>query len=253
MRNKYGDSYMSDPGTSSKQIDIIHQPREIAEARYTLSKDEKRLIILIARQSGVPASQNNEGWYDIKISDYAEAFKLSKHEAGRDVRQAIDNIADRWIYIYDQSDRKGKDVGYTKYRWINKVRSSPRYGKYSVCFSSELLPFIHKVEGNFEYPLIDIVELHNVVHIRIYSLLQMNKEHGFYEVGVEELKNMLMLEKTKSYEKYGDFKRWVIMPTINEIKKSTPLDVKLVEFKEARKVVKLRFEFERKSENKCKG
>ena len=154
----------------------VTQSRTLADAKYTLTKDEQQILLLISQNSGDPQKQNSEGWYEVKVSDYAHIYNISNHEASRDIREAIRKLSDRWITILIETPEGDEEE--IKIRWITKVSRRPKYGKYGIYFTEELKPYIHQLHNTIRYPLVDVVDLRKTESRRIYEWVYDAREAG---------------------------------------------------------------------------
>lgn len=217
---------------------LVTQSQAVMDARYDLNKDAKRFLMLVSQQSGNPTSQNNEGWYCVKVSTYADVFSLSTHEAGRDIRGAVKALWDGKITVYI---REGDDVTEINKRWIIEEKKRPSYGEYWVRFHPDLLQYLHDFTKSYSHPLEHVVEMGNDYHIRLYDWIYANRAEGGIRIEIEYIRDRFELDRQPAYARYNNIKRRIIEPAIENINKYTPLVVEYSEIKDGRKVVAIKF------------
>ncbi len=216
----------------------VAQSQAILDASYSLGKDAKRFLMLVFQQ--ITTKQNQDGWYYVKVSDFAQVYNLTAHEASRDVRGAHDDLWNNNIRIYSDDEILEK-------RFIIDRTVRRSHGEYGVRFHPDLLPYLHDLSLSFSHKLVDVAYLRNAHHIRLYMWLNARKSDGVIDITVAYLKERLELWRNRSYERYGNIKSRVIEPALVAINETTPLNVQLEEIRQGRIVVLLRFHIAEKS------
>ncbi len=217
----------------------VAQSQAILDASYNLGKDAKRFLMLVFQQ--ITSKQNSDGWYFIKVADFAQVYNLSTHEASRDVRGAHDDLWENNIRIFPSEDE------ILEKRFIIDRNVRRAHGEYGVRFHPDLLPYLHDLSVSFSHKLADVAYLRNAHHIRLYMWLNARKSEGVVDITVAFFRERLELWRNKSYERYGNIKSRVIEPAISAINETTPLNVVFEEVKVGRIVVSLRFHVSEKS------
>lgn len=127
--------------------------------------------------------------------------------------------------------------------WFNKVRTNKREGKVTIRFDDDMMPFLLHLTGkdNFYtgYSLQYVLPMSGQYAPRLYELLksyQKNRKKWFFEI--EEIKRLLSAE---NYKNFNDFSKRVLDPAIREINKFTDIQVKYTVQKEGRKVTRVHF------------
>jgi hypothetical protein len=111
-----------------------------------------------------------------------------------------------------------------------------------VQFQKEMREFLLQLKENFTYyRLHHILLLKSSYSIRIYELLKQYQSIGRREIGLDDLRRKLGLDK-KKLARYPDFKRKVILVAQEELGEKTDIRFDFQEVKSGRKVVKLIFE-----------
>ena len=82
--------------------------------------------------------------------------------------------------------------------------------------------------------------------VRIYELIKSYAYQKNKTFEINELKHLLMVDNVKSYERYPDFRRFVLEPAQKEINKLTDLNMLYEPITKGRKVVKIKFVIQHK-------
>lgn len=215
----------------------IGDSKRLLHSRYSLSKDEGRILLMCSEKMQRNDHDSN-GEYHFTVSDYCEVFDITRSEALKDIKAAIDKLSERWIYI--RNDESGDEISL---RWIGKKMRNVAKGTFGVRFWPELLPFLHDLSEQHQAPLAWLAAMNNDNNQRILRWINeviANEGHELIKT-VDEIRYGLDIREVKSYKIYNNFKRRIILPAIDNINECTSLNVKYEEIKEGRKVVSLRF------------
>jgi plasmid replication initiation protein len=106
----------------------------------------------------------------------------------------------------------------------------------------KLKPYLLNISNNFtSYHLDKISHLKSAYSIRIYELLKQYQKGGWWKVTLVKLKELLKVEKNKSYNRYSNFKQKVILTAQKEIEQKTDIKFQFEEQKTGRKVEVITF------------
>jgi len=112
-----------------------------------------------------------------------------------------------------------------------------------------MLPYLTQLTEQFtRYTLGDAGRLNSGYAIRLYELLCQWRDAGVREVSIEWLRHAFMLDG--KYPAIKDFKRWVIVPAVEQVNEHTSLWVKWDQRKTGRRVSHLVFTFGEKAPEK---
>ncbi|MFY8352910.1 replication initiation protein [Pseudoalteromonas sp. SSM20] len=212
----------------SKDVD---QSQAVVEAKYSISKDEQRILVLASQKGKI----DKDGWFTIRVADYALAFDLTSNEASRDMRQAYNNF---WSQSITVENGDGKEL---EFRWIQARERDRKLGTFGFQFTDKLLPYIQDLSERVSYPLKDVAQITNPIHMRLYGWL-----YGYLEVGelvldLDYMKEKFVLSSMPAYAKFNNFKRRILDSAVEKINETTPIIVNYEPIKEGRKISKIRF------------
>lgn len=120
--------------------------------------------------------------------------------------------------------------------WLSNIKIYKNTGKVTLEFDDELIPCLLQLKSRFtRYELRNTLYLKNKYSIRVYELLKQLQNIKSGKFTIEELKNLLMLEKGQ-YSRLYDFERFILKSSMEEINEYTDLDVSYEKNKNGRKV-----------------
>jgi len=214
----------------------VIQSNPLVNAHYKLDLVEQKVLRYIISMIKPDDKELKKKFYRVKLKDLKEY--LDWHERSGEIFDYIKKVADKlkstnikvikpnttivtsWIASYEYPKNKG---------WIEFEISSK--------LESELL----RLKDQFtKYYLKNISKLKSQYSIRLYELLRQYIYAGKRELKIEEIKEMLLIEKDE-YKLFADFKKRVIEKAVKDIRQKTDLDFKIKYIKEARKVVAVLF------------
>lgn len=200
----------------NKDTQLVVQSNALIEATYRLDLVEKRLILLAiseCRRTGQGIRPADD--IEIRATDYAETFNVPVDEAYVQLREAADQLFQRMVTIYEPNTRTGKEDK-RKMRWLASVKYKDGDGCIELEFAPKMVPHISMLEQQFtKYTVGMVSQMSSPYAIRLYELLKQYQSVGVREIGVSELKKILLLES--KYEQIKDFKKRVIDVAVAQI------------------------------------
>lgn len=219
---------------------VIRQANLLAEARYTLTTDEQRLVFVMISMINPWDTDFKE--YVLEAKYLPSYLGVSKKSVYGKADEITTRIMSRVLRI-----PKG-EKGFIKYNWINKAEYSD--GKLILSFHSDLKPYLLSLKEKYTtYGLNILTTFKSFYTIRIYMNLKAHafKKEKVWRVSLEELKEILGIEKGE-YSNYKDFRKRVIDQAKKELKKKnkqgvffSDLSFDLKTFKTGRYITDLEF------------
>jgi len=213
---------------------IIFQHNKLIEARYSLTLQEKRLILWLASQIK-PNDQDFET-HRISVTNLCELLEIDPTGAYSRIRNAIERLKERSVTIQNMDEKSLTFISFIDYGkyWYGD-------GYVDLKFSSELRPFLINLKKNFTaLPLNNLMQFKSIYAIRIYELLKQKQTLGERALKIDDLRKLLGIS-TKEYKKYNDFKRFVLNISQREINEKSDIWIEFEEIKEGRKVHEIGF------------
>ncbi len=199
---------------------LILQSNALINSRYTLTMDEKKIILMALKNImaiQIPTIEEIAINQTFKI-DIKELHKISgektlyKHYAER-MRKSVAKLFDRKIILnLDDSD--------DWIRWITKVSWLKNQNFITIKLSNEIMPLLIGIQTQFTpCRLQNIILLRLPTSIRLYELLAEYEDFRTRTITIEKLRYMFDMQN--KYNRYTDFSAYVIQPAIDDINKNS--------------------------------
>ena len=219
-----------------------------------LNLAEKRILFsAIAKMGG------NWGTGEVHLyaTEYAETFGMPVKQAYEQLKENADNMRTRYFTLAPQDQTEGTAIkkkgkgkkGWTwKINWFQKIGYHDGDGIVGLKFTEDVIPYLYELEREFtKYKLKQACALRSVYSWRLLELFEQhtgNAGKGWWSVSVEDFCNALEVSPT-ARKSYRDLRKFVIEPAITELCNKDGWIIGFETVKEGRKVVRLRFDFER--------
>jgi plasmid replication initiation protein len=224
----------------------------LTRAGQGLTLAEKRIVMMAVStlDSAKPVTRYADvsNKTRIQANEYAETFGLDANTAYEQLQAGGENLYKRSITFYEAAHkRKGKALQQTivRMRWISTAKYQKGEGWIELSWNQDLMPYLTNIKKQFtSYQLKQATALRSIYSWRLLELLTRFESTGIADYTVEDFAvAMDATEKQKS--DFAALRRKIIEPAIKEL---TDKDNWLIEWqpiKAGRKVVKLRFTFQR--------
>jgi len=218
----------------------LRQAPALVNGNYSLSGAESNLFYALLTEIDI----NDE---DFK--DYIFTRKQLEQKLG------ITTNTDQLRSTAKSLMRKVFEIVHNKNDWelMGFSYFSYKDGLFTCRFDKAMKPYLLELK---QYALADIrqlIQMKSEYSKRIYLMLKDRRNHGERKLNIEEL--YVQLEVPKSYHRYADFKRKVLLQSVKDINKYTDLEIKNIgtvknpkyfeEHKPSRKVEAVTFYFKK--------
>lgn len=229
----------------TRNMQIYKSDDMVQKGRHKLTIQEQRCVLYAISKIKPEDTAFNEYVFDIQL--FYDACGIQK-DSYTELKSILVGLKSKswWIPLKDDPDTE------SAVSWFSTVRTNKKTGKVTIKFHEDMMPYLLEVTapGKFytNYYLRFVLPMNCQYAPRLYELLksyQKNNRKWFFSL--DELKQKLSCEH---YQRFPDFRRWVLEPAVEEINKYTDINVKPVLQKEGRKVVKVEFLMAKKSEEK---
>lgn len=215
---------------------IVYKANALIEASYKLTLQEQRiLLVCIAKLN--PQDKNPNKTFQITSQEFLNIFpNVGKKHAEERLQEAIDKLAERWIHVYKDKEKR-------RIRWIQEeAKYFNGEGKVEIVFSDSIMPYLTQLKGQFTSIILkNVSSLKSNYSIRIYELLMQFKIIGSRIITVQKLRNILEVED--KYRTFKSFNQWVIQPSLKELNEKSNLNVTVKTIKVGRSIKSLEFVF----------
>ena len=202
------------PTISSEQLVI--KDNALIMASYSLTVEEQRLILACiekAQRQKDPLS-NPAIEITLNVKEYADLYGVKMGTAYKALSNSSDKLYDRSIRMTD------KENGEVEVRWLQE-KAKYSSGKVRLRFSDTVSRHIREiVTEQTTYRLHQATQLRTQHSIRLFEILNMvidpiTKE-GEWTVSVDKMKDLF--EISDLYDRWVDFKKYVIVQSVTSLK-----------------------------------
>ena len=214
---------------------LVVKSNYLIEARYKLSLNEQRLILLLI--SIIQPDDDDFRDYDLHATEFAEMFGIEcDKDINARVEEAASNLVGRKLDL-----SLGDERNYVA--WLSKATYKKGKGVISIRFDKSLKPYLLHLKSQFtQYRLNCVVRFKGSYSIRLYELLKSYEYLGdgkcFYrEVSLVELRRFFDIDND-SYKQICHLKSRVIEPSVDEINSHSDILISAVDYIKIGRVIK---------------
>lgn len=212
----------------------IIKSNKLIETSYKLNSREQFFVLYLISQ----ISQHDKEFREYTMH-YSEIEKIINFDGKRrianksEVFSLMDTLNSETI-MYEKGNIVGKSV------WLQHMEHNTDTDEFTFSLSEKLREYLLQLKEHFtRYNISNIVYL-NASAVRLYEVLKRYQFKGECEITVEKIKFYLGI--VNRYNKFYEFKRWVLVPAQKEIEKYTDIRFEFVPAKkERKKIISLKF------------
>ncbi|WP_394228066.1 replication initiation protein [Paracoccus marcusii] len=222
----------------------------LVSASHGLNLGEKRLVSMAVAKLSPKAAALPGKPVRISAVDFAEQFGLDPTTAYEQLRDAQENLFNRYIRHIEHYGPNGQKVEVIKMRWITSIGYKDGDGEVALAFAPEIAQFLVQLKKHFtSYQLSKAAALRSTYSWRMFENLERFRETGTWEVDMDRFH--AIMETPKSYRaNFAQTRRFVIEPALAELAAKTNINAKVEPIRRGRKIDRLRFTFESASQMK---
>ncbi|OCL28597.1 hypothetical protein U472_00585 [Orenia metallireducens] len=216
---------------NSKELIVKHN--KLIEANYKLTLQEQKLILVLAAAIKKDDTKFEECVFS--VDELADILNLNKEAYYSELKEITEKLLSRVLTINEPD-------GCLQISWLSSAKYYDDLGKVELSFAEKLKPYLLQLSNHFtKLECKKLISLNSVYAIRIYELCKQYERLKRREITIEELKRILQIEDIKSYNRYNNFKRRVLLKAQEEINEKTDLKIDFEELKTGRKVTAIKF------------
>ena len=226
----------------------------LVRAAQGLSLSEKRLMMTAVSMLDSKAAPKPGECPCVKISamEYAETFGVDPTTAYEQLRDGAANLYRRSIQFFEPDyKRKGEPLKVTvQMRWVGEVKYHEKEGWVELNFWHKVVPLLTNLRKQFtSYKLQQASSLRSIYSWRLLELLTRFEANGWAEYSVDDFgKSMDASEKQMA--NFAKLRTKIIEPAVAELIEKDNWLIQWRTIKAGRKVVRLRFDFQRNPQGK---
>lgn len=232
----------------------MHPPQVIKsnaliEASYRLTPAEQRIMLACIAQVRRDQPITDEVLYSVSAADIAKMTSSHSKTTYDELAKAALRLKRREVWLTERANGSGSHEETLVTGWVQSIRYRKHEGRVELRFTKDMLPYLTQLTEQFtRYALEDVAKMTSSHAIRLYELLAQWRGAGRREVEITWLREAFQLGD--KYPAIKDFKRWVIVPAVEQINEHSPLQVKWDQRKTGRRVTHLVFSFAEKTPKK---
>jgi len=218
---------------------VVTQANQLATASYSLTLEEKRLVLVL--MSLVRKEDKDFHEYRIPIVEIREFLGFCGKDFYGRLRNVAKTLRSRPLSIEKPSG------GWIETGWISHAEYKPKgedgldCATLELSFDPRMKPFLLQLKKQFfSFMLTNVANLRSVYSIRFYEIFSSYKNIKTISFEVADLKKRLHLDH--KYKRYDDFRKRVILTAQRELKEKTDICFKFNENKKGRRVNEIHFE-----------
>jgi plasmid replication initiation protein len=218
---------------------ICRRPESIIEARFSLTKRQNDILDMVFAS----IEEDNKLQYEIDLARYGQLYNIKdKSNIYRDLKKAVESFEGKGFSITKKINEKKENRIY--FSWFSNIQYLDGESKIIVELGQTLKELMLSAKKDCFYQIKYPLNFHNIYSKRLYYYLKSyensNKNNTGWRIdNLDELRNKL--ECPKTYERYADFKRFVLKPAYEEINGSSDISFEYEETKIKGKVTTLKF------------
>lgn len=207
----------SQPSLFDAETRVV-KSNQLIQSRMNWTKLEHRVVAMLIAQLRKDDEQFKE--QKVYIKDIADLSGRSGKSLYDQAEEICQKLLDQKVHVRTQTeDGRRRYKGYNCMSTCEYVEGS---GYIEAKFNDDMRPFLLQLKRRFtQYNLQSFMQLSSQHSMRIYELLKMREGLRFLRISVEELREILCCEH--SYNRFTDFKRWVIENARDELKEKADI------------------------------
>lgn len=214
----------------------VTQDNELIEASYTLTLNEKRLLLLGMSKidpTHFPKSTDKPLSFDLTVDEWKARFPQDD-TPWRAMKRAADRMMTRSVTLHPKT-------GVThKLAWFDSVHYYEGESRLTVQFARSITIRLQGVIQQFtKLNLLQVAKLNSFHSIRLYELLSQFRRAGFRRISLEDFKRAM--DCADSYPMTKELKRWVLNPALKELAQKADFEVECRDLKRGRRIVGFEF------------
>lgn len=224
----------------------IYKSKKLNQAHFGdfNNSDYQIFLLLVSRLGGVDKNgkylQPNQLQREhlLKAKDLSQTFDLNLNHSYLKLKKTCKKLMKTSVVLEMIDSDRTREINI-----CSMAEYNPKEGSISIKFTDDIMPYLSQVKEKFLlYNLKEISGFGSLYTTRLYELLQEFKETGWVLTSIDQLRNVLGVNKD-TLKIYNNFKRKAIIHACNEINEKYNFNLHFEEIKAGRKVAAIRFIF----------
>lgn len=212
---------------------IIFQHNNLIEAKYSLTLQEKRLILWLTSQ--IQPNEEDFKEHRLTVTEFMNLMCISGQANYKELQKITLGLMKKVLTI------KNPDLHITtQVNWLNCSEYFHKKGVIKLSFSPKMKPFLLHLKEKFTaIHITDIMQFKSIHAIRIYELLKQYEKIGERILSIDEIKQYCGVQN--KFTKYSGFKKDLLLIAQREINKKSDIRFDFEPMKESRKFIAIKF------------
>ena len=212
---------------------VIFQHNNLVEARYSLTLQEKRLILWLI--SKIRPEEEDFKKHELSVQEFMNLLELKGNSNYKELQKITLGLMKKVLVIKRPEERT-----LTQVNWINYAHYEEGTGKIQIAFSDVMKPFLLHLKGQFTaIEVTDLMQFKSIHAIRIYELLKQYETIGERVLNIEEIKQCCGV--ANKFKNYPDFERYLLLIAQKEVNNKSDLHFEFERIKRGRKIASIKF------------
>jgi plasmid replication initiation protein len=211
----------------------IFQHNNLVEARYSLTLQEKRLILWLI--SKIQPDEADFKKHELSVKEFMKLMDLKGNANYKELQKITLGLMKKVLVI-----KRPIEKTLTQVNWINYAHYEEGSGKIEVSFSDVMKPFLLHLKGQFTaIEVTDLMQFTSIHAIRIYELLKQYENIGERTLSIDDIKDCCGVKDKLS--KYSSFEKDLLLIAQREINSKSDIHFEFERIKPSRKITGIKF------------
>lgn len=211
----------------------IFQHNNLVEARYSLTLQEKRLILWLI--SKIQPDEEDFKKHELSVQEFMELMELRGNSNYKELQKITLGLMKKILVI-----KRPEEKTLTQVNWINYAHYEEGNGRIQLAFSDAMKPFLLHLKSQFTaIEITDLMQFTSIHAIRIYELLKQYQDIGERTLSIDEIKECCGVKD--KLKQYGEFAKKLLLIAQKEINTKSDIRFDFERIKHSRKIVAIKF------------
>ncbi len=212
---------------------VIFQHNNLIEARYSLTLQEKRLILWLI--SKIQPDEEDFKKHELAVQEFMNLLELTGKANYKELQKVTLGLMKKVLVIKRPDERT-----LTQVNWINYAHYEEGTGRIQLAFSDAMKPFLLHLKSQFTaIEVTDLMQFKSIHAIRTYELLKQYQDIGERTLSLEELRDYCGVKN--KFKNYPDLERYVLLIAQREINEKSDIHFEFERIKPSRKIEGIKF------------
>ena len=211
----------------------VTQDNQLLEASYTLTLNQKRLLLLGISKLDPRSFPKSGAEFDVSAEEWGKHYPQDENP-WRALKQASKGMLRRHVTIHP---KKGAVMDMN---WIESILYVEQEARVKVKFTYSITVRLQGLIDQFtSINLLSVAKFNSFYSIRLYELLSQFRATGYRRISLQDFR--VAMNCVDSYKQTKELRRWVLNPAMKELQEKADFDVEHRDIKAGRKITGFEF------------